>query len=95
MKRTKTIDVIQFNERNWPYKFFEVEHFNNITHSLDKFYEWQDFRATFYIIADDRRKQKLNNIMERSIYKSIKPYIQFFAYNNLMKQYENLLTEKI
>ena len=41
------MDVIWFNERKMPYRFYEVEHSTNISNSLDKFYELQDFRADF------------------------------------------------
>ena len=37
--RAKTVDVIWFNERRMPFRFYEVEHPTNITNSLDKFYE--------------------------------------------------------
>lgn len=37
--RAKTVDVIWFNKRRMPFRFYEVEHPTNITNSLDKFYE--------------------------------------------------------
>ncbi len=86
--RAKTVDVIWFNERNMPYSFFEVEHSTNISNSLDKFYELQDFRSKFYIVADESRHNQFNSLMERSIYKPIINYVKFFNYENLVKQYE-------
>lgn len=87
--RAKTVDVIWFNERRMPFRFYEVEHSTNITNSLDKFYELQDFRADFYIIADESRRNQFNSLMERNIYSSIRSYVKFFSYDNLIKQYSN------
>lgn len=86
-KRAKTVDVIWFNERRMPFRFYEVEHSTNITNSLDKFYELQDFRADFYIIADESRRNQFNTLMERNIYSSIRNYVKFFNYENLVSQY--------
>lgn len=74
-KRAKTVDVIWFNERRMPFRFYEVEHSTNITNSLDKFYELQDFRADFYIIADESRRRQFNSLLERNIYSSIRSYV--------------------
>ena len=86
--RAKTVDVIWFNERNMPYRFYEVEHSTNISNSLDKFYVLQDFRAGFYIVADESRRKQFDSLMERSMYRSIVNYVKFFNYDNLIKQYE-------
>lgn len=86
-KRAKTIDVIWFNERRMPFRFYEVEHSTNITNSLDKFYELQDFRADFYIIADENRRYQFDRLLERNIYSSIRNYVKFFNYENLINQY--------
>jgi len=86
-KRAKTVDVIWFNDRKMPFRFYEVEHSTNITNSLDKFYELQDFRADFYIVADESRKALFGDVIERNIYKDIKKYVRFFSYNNLVEQY--------
>lgn len=93
--RAKTIDVIWFNERRMPFRFYEVEHSTNIANSLDKFYELQDFRADFYIIADESRRRQFDNLMERNIYSSIRSYVRFFNYYNLINQYskENALMQ--
>ena len=84
--RAKTVDVIWFNERRMPFRFYEVEHSTNITNSLDKFYELQDFRAD-YIIADESRRNQFNSLLERNIYNSIRRYVKFFNYDNLINQY--------
>lgn len=60
----------------------------NISNSLDKFYELQDFRADFYIIADESRRRQFDSLMERSMYSRIVKYVKFFNYDNLAMQYE-------
>ena len=87
--RAKTVDVIWFNERRMPCGFYEVEHSTNIANSLDKFYELQDFRAKFYIIADESRRRQFDELMARSLYRSIAPLVLFFNYENLLAQYEH------
>ncbi len=87
--RAKTVDVIWFNERTMPCRFYEVEHSTNISNSLDKFYELQDFRADFYIVADESRRKQFDSLMERSMYRSIVNYVKFFNYDNLARQYAN------
>lgn len=59
VKFAKTVDVIWFNERKLPNAFYEVEHTTNIKNSLNKFYELQDFRAKFYIVAPKERKNSM------------------------------------
>lgn len=86
--RARTVDVIWFNERNMPCRFYEVEHSTNISNSLDKFYELQDFRAEFYIIADESRRRLFDSLMSRSLYRKLEQYVKFFNYDNLVKQYE-------
>lgn len=86
-KRAKTIDVIWFNERQMPCKFYEVEHITDIKNSLSKFYELQDFRADFYIIADESRRNQFDEIMAASMYNPIRNYVKFTSYDSIIKQY--------
>ena len=57
VKRAKTIDTVWFNERELPRAFYEVEHSTNIINSLNKFFELQDFRSDFFIVANSKRKK--------------------------------------
>ena len=59
VRTARTIDVIWFNERNMPAKFFEIEHSTDIKNSLLKFVELQDFNSTFHIVANDVRKKRI------------------------------------
>lgn len=51
LRFAKTVDVIWFNDRLMPNSFFEVEHSTDFKNSINKFYELQDFRANFYVVA--------------------------------------------
>lgn len=88
LKYAKTVDVIWFNERKLPNAFYEVEHTTDIKNSLDKFYELQDYRAKFYIVAAQERKRQYEDIISKSIYREIKNIVNFVSYETVIKQYE-------
>jgi len=83
IKYAKTVDVIWFNERKMPYAFFEIEHTTDIKNSLLKFYELQDFNAEFYIVADEHRRKNFNELISRSVFRTIKERIKFKNYDLL------------
>ena len=87
VKRARTIDTVWFNERNLPNAFYEVEHSTNIINSLNKFFELQDFRANFFIVADTKRKKEFDDKISQSIYNPIKPLVKFVDYESLSNQY--------
>ena len=89
LRKAKTVDTIWFNERNMPCAFYEVEHSTDIKNSLNKFYELQDFRAKFYIVAAKERKCQFEEIILSSIYKPIKDLVEFVNYDALISQYEH------
>ena len=81
-----------------PCGFYEIEHTTNIKNSLNKFYELQDFRADFFIIADEKRRNYFNDTISSTIYDSIRKNIKFISYESLAKQYEKesiVLLEKL
>ena len=86
-KRARTVDVIWFNERQMPFGFYEIEHTTDIKNSLSKFYELQDFRADFSIIADESRRNQFNDIISASMYNPIRDYVKFRSYESIIKQY--------
>lgn len=88
IRQASTVDAIWFNERNMPCAFYEIEHTTNIKNSLNKFYELQDFRAGFYIVAPKERKSQFQDVISASIYKPIRPLVHFVNYDDLAKQYE-------
>ena len=82
-------DTVCFNERKMPCAFYEVEHTTDIKNSLNKFYELQDFRARFCIVASKERKRQFDDIISSSIYNSIRKIVEFIDYDALVIQYEN------
>jgi hypothetical protein len=88
INRAKTVDVIWFNKRRMPCAFFEIEHTTDIQSSLIKFYELQDFNAKFFIVADEYRHSKFDEIISRSIFEQIKNRIEFMNYDSLSENYE-------
>lgn len=88
LKHARTIDVIWFNDRNLPNSFYEVEHTTDIKNSLNKFYELQDYRARFYIVAPEEREKQFIDVISSSIYKEIRNIVSFKSYDTLIKQYE-------
>lgn len=97
LRKAKTVDAIWFNERKMPCAFYEVEHSTDIKNSLNKFYELQDFRARFFIIASEERKRQFDEIIQLSIYKEIKDFVEFVNYDSLIKQYnyEHNMPQKV
>lgn len=88
LRFARTVDVIWFNERRLPNALYEVEHTTDIKNSLNKFYELQDYRANFYIVAPKERERQFNDIISSSIYLKIKDIVRFVNYDTLIKQYE-------
>lgn len=90
LKKAKTVDVIWFNERNMPSDFYEVEHTTDIKNSLSKFYELQDFYASFYIVADQHRKEEFEDKLQVSMFRSIEKRVRFLDYQRVVGMFENL-----
>lgn len=94
LRKAQTVDVIWFNERRMPSHFYEVEHTTNILNSLNKFYEFQDFHADFYIVADESRKEDFHDKLGRSIYNNIKARVKFLPYIQVIRRHANLKQEQ-
>jgi hypothetical protein len=84
LRKAQTIDVSWFNVRKYPNSFFEIEHSTDIYNSLLKFVELQDFRTSFYIVADSQRQAEFNDKMTLSSFASIKPFIKFWNYDSVL-----------
>jgi len=94
VKRSRTIDVIWFNNREMPDSFFEIEHSTDIQNSLLKFNDLQDFHVNMLIVADKKRGDEYKQKIKYSSFKDINKRVKFLAYDSLAKQYEFYL-EKI
>lgn len=91
MARSKTIDVIWFNERKMPDSLFEVEHSTDIQNSLLKFNDLKDFSARMLIVADKCRKEEYEKKIKYTSFSDlISPIsrVSFLSYDELNKQYE-------
>ena len=58
VKKAETIDVIWFNNRKFPARFFEVEHTTDIQNSLLKFFDLQDYYSNFFIVCAKKRENE-------------------------------------
>lgn len=94
VKKSSTIDVIWFNERQMPHSFFEVEHSTDIQNSLLKFNELQDFYTRMFIVADRKRKEEFEIKLNYAALKEIKTRVNFLDYEALTKQYEQITESK-
>jgi hypothetical protein len=81
LRKAQTIDVTWFNSRNYPHSFFEIEHSTDIYNSLLKFVEFQDFRISFYIVADNLRRTEFENKISLSAFVPIKSFVKFWDYD--------------
>lgn len=88
LRFARTVDVIWFNNRNMPNAFYEIEHTTDMKNSLNKFFELQDFRAKFYIVAPKDRERQFIDVVNLSIYRDIKDMVKFLNYDAIIKQYE-------
>lgn len=95
IKRSSTIDVIWFNEREMPHSFFEVEHSTDIQNSLLKFNDLQDFFARMIIVADKSRKTEYESKIKFSSFRDLNENnrVKFLDYDGLNKQYEQMLEQ--
>ncbi len=96
VKRSSTIDVIWFNEREMPHSFFEVEHSTDIQNSLLKFNDLQDFYSRMIIVADLKRKDEYLNKIKYSAFNDLnkKNRVSFMSYEALNKQYERIIEQQ-
>jgi hypothetical protein len=85
VNKAKSIDVIWFNERKLPDSFFEIEHSTNITNSLLKYLNFQDFKVNFYIVADSVREIDYKNKISQDVFRPIEKYTRFLDYDSLSK----------
>lgn len=89
MKYASTIDVGWYNERGFPRAFFEVEHSTDISNSLGKFMEFQDFTTKFVIVADSLRRKEWEAKMNRTAFAPLKDRVQFLSYKSLADSHAN------
>ena len=91
LQSTRFIDVIWFNERNFPSSVFEVENSTNFRNSLVKFVELQDFVTSMTLIApnDKSKRHKYEQEIEKSAFASIKSRVKFYDYDWIVGLYNS------
>lgn len=91
LQSTKYIDVIWFNDRNFPNSIFEIENSTNFRNSLVKFVELQDFTTSMIIIApkEESKINKFRQEIEKSAFITIKERVKFFDYDYIEKLYNH------
>ncbi len=96
VKRSSTIDVIWFNQRNMPHSFFEIEHSTDIQNSLLKYNDLQDFYVRMVIVADKKRREEFDSKIKYSSFKELcmNKRVNFLDYDALTKQYEQEIEKK-
>lgn len=89
LQSTRFIDVIWFNQRNFPNSVFEIENSTNFRNSLVKFVELQDFDTSMYLIAphDKSKLNKYQQEIEKSAFASIKDRVKFYDYDTIIGLY--------
>jgi len=88
VRRSQTIDVIWFNQRQMPDSFFEVEHSTDVQNSLLKFYDLRDFYTRMVIVSHESRKREYEQKIHYDAFGEILERVHFLGYNTLVKQYE-------
>ena len=91
LQSTRFIDVIWFNDRNFPNSIFEVENSTNFLNSLVKFVELQDFTTSMIMIAPNEKSKinKYNQEIEKSAFAAIKDRVKFFNYDKIIGLYNS------
>ena len=66
-----------------PSSCFEVEHSTDISNSLLKFVELQDFHTKFRIVADRRRQREFLQKMRYRAFSAVSDHLRFISYDEL------------
>ncbi len=83
VKKIASIDVIWFNERQFPSYVFEVEHSTDIRNSIRKYAELVDFRTKMFIVADVSKKKLFEDVMTDEASRPIRGQVEFIDYKKL------------
>lgn len=87
------VDVVWFNDRKYPSYFFEVEHTTNFINALTKFCDLQDFHAKFICVADESRRAKFDEQLQRPTFKAMRKRCEFRTYTQVESDYNHALQE--
>ena len=88
-KSVRYIDVVWFNERQFPKRVIEVENTTDVRDGLIKFVKLQDFMTDMMIIAPQSKIEKFNTEIVKTAFVSIKDRVKFFDYDYVEKLYHH------
>lgn len=91
VKRSRTIDVIWFNRREMPSRFFEIEHSTDIQNSLLKFNDLRDFHTQMFIVSDLHKRKEFESKIRYSSFYDIRERVKFLSFDWLVKEYEHAI----
>jgi len=94
IQHVKYIDVIWFNQREYPSNVIEVEHSTNFRNSFLKFLELQDFATKMTIVAPQERREQFNREIARTTFEAIDKKINFISYDDVEKMYSTSVALK-
>ena len=87
IQSVRFIDVLWFNEQGFPKLTFEVEITPQFRNALLKFSDLSEFYANFYIITDEKNKDKYYREISRSVFKEIKDRCCFITCDQIQDMY--------
>lgn len=95
VKVVRYVDVLWFNDRNFPMHAFEVEHSTNFRNSLAKFCDLQDFHVKLSCVAESSRREKFEQELQRPAFRPIKDRCKFLSYEDIERDYNAALTRSV
>lgn len=87
LQRVKYIDVIWFNEREYPANVIEVEHSTDFRNSLLKFLELQDFTTKMTVVASQERYEQFAREINRPTFGIISKRTHFVSYDDVERNH--------
>ncbi len=87
LNQAKYIDVIWFNERKMPERFYEIETTGRFERSLIKYNELQDFFGKFFIVADSSSEKLFKVKIDQNIFRNIRERVKFLDFDKLSDIY--------
>lgn len=80
VRRAASVDVIWFNQRNFPTEFIEVENTTDMHGALLKFVIFDAFHSTFRVVAPAARKNEFESKLAHPSFQSVAGRTRFTSY---------------
>ena len=87
------VDVIWFNQRQFPQVIFEVEHSTDFRDAFIKFMELQDFQTRFYCVSDIGRREIFEKEKSKAAFSAINNRVNFLTYEQVENDYEKAIKQ--